>query len=89
MIFFWIPLHKNTPNFLLLCYRRLNFFTGSLLGALPRGCNPIDLPFYRYGGHIELIRFKEYYGMPRGVIRTTSHYFKFAIIYKCYFPFSV
>ena len=57
MIFFWIPLHKNTPNFLLLCYRRLNFFTGSLLGALPRGCNPIDLPFYRYGGHIELIRF--------------------------------
>ena len=23
-------------------------------------------PFYRYGGHIELIRFKEYYGMPKG-----------------------
>ena len=23
-------------------------------------------PFYRYGGHSELIRFKEYYGMPRG-----------------------
>ena len=23
-------------------------------------------PFYRYGGHIELIRFKEYYKMPRG-----------------------
>ena len=23
-------------------------------------------PFYRYGGHIELIRFKEYYGMSRG-----------------------
>ena len=22
--------------------------------------------FYRYGGHIELIRFKEYYGMPGG-----------------------
>ena len=22
-------------------------------------------PFYRYGGHIELIRFKEYYRMPR------------------------
>ena len=21
---------------------------------------------YRYGGHIELIGFKEYYGMPRG-----------------------
>ena len=25
----------------------------------------IDL-FYRYGGHIELVRFKEYYGMPSG-----------------------
>ena len=23
-------------------------------------------PFYRYGGHIELIRFKEYYEMTRG-----------------------
>ena len=23
-------------------------------------------PFYRYGGHTELISFKEYYGMPRG-----------------------
>ena len=23
-------------------------------------------PFYRYGGHIESIRFNEYYGMPRG-----------------------
>ena len=23
-------------------------------------------PFYPYGGHIEFIRFKEYYGMPRG-----------------------
>ena len=23
-------------------------------------------PFYRYSGHIEFIRFKEYYGMPRG-----------------------
>ena len=23
-------------------------------------------PFYRYGGHIELIRFKDYYRMPRG-----------------------
>ena len=23
-------------------------------------------PFYRYGGHIEFISFKEYYGMPKG-----------------------
>ena len=26
----------------------------------------INRPFHRYGGHIELIRFKEYYRMPRG-----------------------
>ena len=26
----------------------------------------INRPFYRYGGHVELIGFKEYYGMPRG-----------------------
>ena len=25
-----------------------------------------NTPFYRYGGHIEFIRFKEYYRMPRG-----------------------
>ena len=31
--------------------------------------NPVrsaNRPFYRYGGHIELIRFKEYYRMLRG-----------------------
>ena len=26
----------------------------------------MNRPFYRYGGHIELIEFKEYYGMSRG-----------------------
>ena len=26
----------------------------------------LNRPFYRYGGHIELIRFKECYRMPRG-----------------------
>ena len=26
----------------------------------------INRPFYRYGGHFELIQFKEYYRMPRG-----------------------
>ena len=26
----------------------------------------MNRPFYQYGGHIELIRFKEYYRMPRG-----------------------
>ena len=26
----------------------------------------VNRPFYRYGGHIELIRFNKYYRMPRG-----------------------
>ena len=26
----------------------------------------LNRPFYRYGDHIELIQFKEYYRMPRG-----------------------
>lgn len=29
------------------------------------GSDVSNRAFYRYGGHIELIRFKEYYGMPR------------------------
>ena len=28
--------------------------------------NKPSTPFYRYVGHVEFIRFKEYYGMPRG-----------------------
>ena len=40
---FRISFHKNTLAFLLLCNRRLNFFTESLLGAWPRGCNLIRL----------------------------------------------
>ena len=34
--------------------------------------NRCNRPFYRYGGHVELIRFKEYYGMPGG--RGYEHY---------------
>ena len=41
--------------------------------VFPSGSDPLfpnkkrgDRRFYRYGGHIEFIRFKEYYGMPRG-----------------------
>ena len=30
-------------------------------------------PFYRYGGHIELTGFKEYYGMPRGHEETIQY----------------
>ena len=32
-----------------------------------QGRAPNNRPFYRYGGHIELIRFKEYYRMPGGM----------------------
>ena len=37
-------------------------------------------PFSRYGGHTELITFKEYYGMPRGMslIRNTRSVFTLA-----------
>ena len=31
-----------------------------------RKCKQSNRPFYRHGGHIEFIRFKEYYGMHRG-----------------------
>ena len=34
--------------------------------ACPRRVFNIGLFNYRYGGHIELVRFKEYYGMPGG-----------------------
>ena len=39
-----------------------------VLGAviIPSRCENSNRPFYRYGGHIELIRFKDYYRMPRG-----------------------
>ena len=39
------------------------FFPESLSIFLPLCGNR---PFYHYGGHIEFITFKEYYGMPRG-----------------------
>ena len=35
-------------------------------GGLICNCLNCNGPFYRYGGHVELNRFKEYYGMPRG-----------------------
>ena len=45
--------------------REVNTFTYQSNSILQ--CNQqSNRPFYRYGGHIELIRFKEYYRMPRG-----------------------
>ena len=34
----------------------------------------LNRPFCRYGGHIELIRFKEYYGMSRGHVHDQLKY---------------
>ena len=33
-------------------------------------------PFYRYGGQIEFIRFKKYYGMPRGTRSVSTRTFR-------------
>ena len=35
-------------------------------GAVLGNAVTYNRPFYRYGGHIEFIKFMEYYGMPRG-----------------------
>ena len=45
-----------------------NFFfsLSPLLFTFHAYCGEINRPFHRYGGYIEFIRFKEYYGMPRG-----------------------
>ena len=39
------------------------FYSARKINYFPRKG---QLIFFRYGSHIELIRFKEYYGMPRG-----------------------
>ena len=49
--------HKDTKYILLEYSVRLCWLVPKLL---------YNRPFYRYGSHIELIPFKEYYGMPRG-----------------------
>ena len=45
-----------------------NRFCTTVCLIFPEITNPSssNRPFYRYGGHIELIRFEEYYRMPRG-----------------------
>ena len=40
--------------------------TSSVNMKINAGNKTENRPFYRYGGRIELIRFKEYYRMPRG-----------------------
>ena len=43
---------------------------GNAYATLTRLAIAQNRPFYRYVGHIEFIRFKEYYGMPRGHSRS-------------------
>ena len=40
--------------------------SGRQTGSIMTDLKMVNRPFYRYGGHIELIWFKEYYRMPRG-----------------------
>ena len=47
-----------------------------------RRCNR---PFYRYGGHIEFIRLKEYYGMPGGTRSVSTRAFPAKIELHCIF----
>ena len=47
--------HLDTDTYGMLLWQFCNFT-----------CEIINRPFYRYGGHIELIGFNEYYGMPSG-----------------------
>lgn len=39
---------------------------GNAYATLTRLAIAQNRPFYRYVGHIEFIRFEEYYGMPTG-----------------------
>ena len=49
-----------------------NIFSGCNIREVKRSSTNVhffyknNTPFYRYGGHIEFIRFKEHYGMHRG-----------------------
>ena len=54
--------HSNETSFPVRWSNALGVF----LKTLPYEFFSFNRPFYRYGGHIEVIRFKEYYRMPRG-----------------------
>ena len=47
-------------------FPKKGFAVGLILKVRVWNLEVANRPFYRYGGHIELIRFKEYYRMPRG-----------------------
>ena len=56
-----------------------------LLGGLSEACTEQRIDFYRYGGHIEFIRFKEYYGMPRGTRSVFTRAFRSKRELQCTF----
>ena len=49
-----------------MLHLQLNVALGNAYATLTSLATAQNRPFYRYCGHIEFIRFKEYYGMPRG-----------------------
>ena len=67
---------------------------GLLFHLIIKRCTS-NRPFYRYGGHIELIQFKEYYRMPRGhehisfVFRALFGTFFLKIIYRSFWTFFI
>ena len=50
------------PPVSILCVK---LFSMNILKSYTKTKATYNRPFYRYGGHIELIQFKEYYRMPR------------------------
>ena len=60
LFFYWLPSRYHTVSF------RKKKEKQHFRHAVRDQVILANIPFYRYGGHIEFIRFKEYYGMPRG-----------------------
>ena len=61
----------NVEMFFLFSYKynsfpKKGFAVGLILKVRVWNLEVANRPFYRCGGYIELIRFKEYYRMPRG-----------------------
>ena len=52
-------------NVLSCVYNELQYLSRRFNTTL-KSSTEVNRPFYRYGGRIELIRFKEYYRMSRG-----------------------
>ena len=58
--------HRPIITKVCLPYRSQKSLRLKFVPILPEVYEVGNTPFYRYGGLIELIRFKEYYRMPRG-----------------------